>query len=186
MSVKRPDLLLKDAETGKWMKVFVQMTQDDNDDYFLESQLNTSSNKSCHRDDIESYDDNRDHSVTSEGDSDYCGDDHENDENQDSYFFLTMIVIQNCPSILIVRTILIVRLSHILIMILIVRVIVRRRRKRGGKRYGQRTRVHSRFRIVNTVTFPLQTKVNTATPLLQSKHLDKIQQSLGMFSRNWD
>ena len=87
MSVKRPDLLLKDAETGKWMKVFVQMTQDDNDDYFLESQLNTSSNKSCHRDDIESYDDNRDHSVTSEGDSDYCGDDHENDENEDSYFF---------------------------------------------------------------------------------------------------
>ena len=63
--IKTPDLLLRDSESGRWMKVFVQLTQNDDDDCQFESQVKMPSSESCHKIGIESstdvYDDHCDH-----------------------------------------------------------------------------------------------------------------------------
>ena len=63
--IKTPDLLLRDSETGRWMKVFVQLTQNDDDDCQFESQVKMSSSDICHENGIEpstyGYDDHCDH-----------------------------------------------------------------------------------------------------------------------------
>ena len=51
-SNKSPDLLVRNSETGRWIKVSVQITQNDNDDCDFESQFKSS--ESCHQNGIES------------------------------------------------------------------------------------------------------------------------------------
>jgi len=78
--IKTPDLLLRDSETGRWMKVFVQLTQNDDDDCQFESQVKMSSSDICHENGIEpstyGYDDHCDHfdEEACKSDSDHCDD----------------------------------------------------------------------------------------------------------------
>ena len=83
-SNKSPDLLVRNSETGRWIKVSVQITQNDNDDCHFESQFKSS--ESCHQNGIESYSHTQighcDHvdEEACKGDSDHCDDNDEEDD----------------------------------------------------------------------------------------------------------